>query len=161
MSETKMSNVDVRNIVRNKCTSCDDCSEFLSIKGAPLFGYCSCAPRFHEAQALLEPVAQTVKEKVNSGSSSTGAVIDIEIEHAEQHMKETDANKVVEEQETVRDLRVSGRLNRVALNNICEIWTVFRCLKSEKKFGRYLIFSSFHHIYFRSTIYWLCCSQPG
>ena len=60
MSETKMSNVDVRNFVRNKCTSCNDCSELLSIKGTPLCDYCSCVPRFHEAQALLEPVAQTV-----------------------------------------------------------------------------------------------------
>ena len=48
MSETKMSNVDVRNIVRNKCTSCNDCSELLSIKGTPLCDYCLCAPRFHD-----------------------------------------------------------------------------------------------------------------
>ena len=60
--------------------------------------------------------------------------MDIKIEHAEQHMKEIDAKKVTEEQETIRDLHlcVSGRLSRVALNNICGIWTVFHCLKSEK-----------------------------
>ena len=109
--------------MRNKCTSCDNCGEFLSIKGTPLCGYCSCAPRFHEAQELLELLAQAVKEKVGSGSTNTSAITDIQIEHAKQHMKETDANKVVEKQETVGDLHscVSGRLSRVVLKNICGI----------------------------------------
>ena len=73
------SNIDCRGTPRGRCTSCSECTKFLSTRGTVLCGYCFCAPLCHTE---LLKTSQETKTSIENAKPKATNVSDVDTDTA-------------------------------------------------------------------------------